>query len=120
VANILLVDDEIMLLELGNALLKGFGHEITSYSLPNDAYKAIQAGKRWDLYVLDNCMPGLTGLELAKKLKKLDDNAPIIIVSGFLDEELEDYIENTKGLFFLSKPFKRQELATLVQEAQNF
>jgi CheY-like chemotaxis protein len=66
--SILLVDDNLMLRELGKDTIESFGYKVT---LAESGSEAIALSKKFyfDLIILDIRMPGLDGFETLKKLK---------------------------------------------------
>jgi len=113
---ILAVDDEPSILELVQRALAGKGYEIITGS---DGYDAVDQSrlKQPDLIILDIMMPGLNGLEAAKKIAAEPKTAkiPILLLSGVgdLDKQL-DALEML-NVEYLTKPFKQHELASFVQ-----
>jgi DNA-binding response OmpR family regulator len=67
------------------------------------------AGPRHDLIILDHDMPGLSGSDTAKELRRLDVNVPILIVSGYGGEVVPESQDLVQG--FLGKPFSPEQLA---------
>ncbi|WP_298200619.1 response regulator [Novosphingobium sp.] len=60
--------------------------------------------------VLDVRMPGVSGLEVQKRLAALDIHTPVIVVSGFADIEMAVQAMKANAVEFLSKPFRDQDL----------
>jgi CheY-like chemotaxis protein len=78
---ILIVDDERMVRETMEIILKLDGHTLDLVESASQALACYQPGK-YDLILTDNRMPGITGLELATQLKARNPAQPIIIFSG--------------------------------------
>jgi PAS domain S-box-containing protein len=80
---ILFVDDEEALAELGLLLLARLGYRITVERDPSAALATfLQSPAAFDAAVLDFAMPGLTGLDLARHLRQIRPDLPIMIMSG--------------------------------------
>ena len=79
-AKILWVDDEIDLLKPHILFLKGKGYDVETC---NNGYDAIDlvAARQFDLVILDEMMPGLTGLETLPRIKELRPMTPVIMVT---------------------------------------
>ncbi|MCD7741340.1 MAG: response regulator transcription factor [Ruminococcus sp.] len=106
---ILLAEDEK---ELSNALVAILKHN--NYSIDNvyngdDALKYATTGK-YDIIVLDIMMPGLSGIEALKEMRKQGVSAPILLLTAKC--ELEDKIEGLDAGAddYLTKPFAMSEL----------
>lgn len=67
--------------------------------------------------VLDNQMPGMTGLQVQDELLKRNNHIPIIFISG--DSRYSDVVEAVRdgAFYFLQKPFTRSELLSHVRQA---
>ena len=67
--------------------------------------------------ILDNQMPGMTGLEVQAELLKRDNSIPIIFISG--DSRYNEVVDAVRdgAFYFLQKPFARSELLSRVREA---
>ena len=113
---ILLVDDEPDMLEtLGMRLTKAGYKVITSVTGEECLQKAEE--KYPDLILLDILLPGLSGFEVAKRLKakKITEDIPIIMVTALIGKDVE-----AKGLergadYFISKPFDPEELLSKIK-----
>src|SRR3954462_12063828 len=77
---ILWVDDEIDSLKSQILFLKSKGYEVTPLSNGYDAIELLKE-KDVDVVLLDESMPGLTGLETLAKIKELKPNLPIVMVT---------------------------------------
>lgn len=82
----------------------------------NGAEEAIRA-LRPDVAVLDIKMPGLSGLEVARRLSS-DPICAIVILTAFSQEDLMDKAADVGVLAYLLKPFKRAELTAAIRVAQ--
>jgi len=113
-ATILLAeDDESMRRFLASALERA-GHEVTSFGDGAQAYAALQ-GIRFDLLLSDIVMPGLDGIELAKRAAELDPALKIMFITGFAAVALHPASEAPRHAKVLSKPFHLREI---VQEVE--
>ena len=62
--------------------------------------------------ITDIQMPGMTGIELTKAVKKLYEDLPIIVVTGFVEEYSYDEVIEAGAADFIRKPFSILELET--------
>ena len=113
-ANILLAeDDESMRRFLAQALERA-GHDVTAFGDGAQAYECLR-GLRFDLLLSDIVMPGLDGIELAKRAADLDPALKIMFITGFAAVALHPAAETPRHAKVLSKPFHLREI---VQEVE--
>jgi len=113
-ATILLAeDDESMRRFLAQALERA-GHEVTAFGDGAEAYECLR-GVRFDLLLSDIVMPGLDGIELAKRAADLDPALKIMFITGFAAVALHPASEAPRRAKVLSKPFHLREI---VQEVE--
>lgn len=115
VKRILVIDDDKASCELLEEILGACGWNILSVQSPKGALELFRQGERIDLVISDvNLESDLTGIDL---LKRFRENVPVILITGF--GSLESAIESIKeGAFdFISKPFKVEEIISVVKRA---
>jgi len=111
---VLLVDDEIALLELGQNILKEQGYHVYCAEGAESALWILEHN-RVDIMVSDVIMPGTSGLELAKQVKNLYPDIKIQLVSGYIGDHA-DYDKNSPYIkTLLSKPYTVEVLLTRVR-----
>lgn len=112
---ILVVDDEAELLELHATMLELAGFQVLKANNGTDALKMLHDNVV-DALITDVVMPGLNGLELAKRARQLQQGLPIQLISGFADESMVSD-EIGKELFAqrLNKPVQTSKLVARVQ-----
>ena len=112
---ILFVDDEDVIVEMGNDMLQRLGYTVTAHHRSIEALAAfMDEPSQFDLVITDQTMPGLTGVELARRLLLVRPELPIILCTGFsslINEESAKAI-GIKG--FALKPLTKSSLAQLV------
>lgn len=110
-STILVVDDEPDIVELITYNLEQSGHRVIS---ANDGISALEAAKSQlpDLIVLDVMMPGLTGTEVAKRLRAQSETAsmPIIMLTARSEEADELEALGAGADDYITKPFSMQVL----------
>ncbi len=92
-------------------------HEGYSVFSSGDAERAVQifrSVERIDLLVTDLYMPGRSGLELARELKALRKDLPVLMISGGMLEEEQETKLKAEGWSFLAKPFQLPEFLAAV------
>jgi CheY-like chemotaxis protein len=111
---ILLVDDEEYIRVTGSQMLEELGYSVRCASNGKEAVDLFRGHKdSIDLVILDVIMPEMSGIEAFHQLKRINENCPVILCSGFTrDEDLVD-LKNA-GLFgIIRKPF---DLSVLKRE----
>jgi len=97
-ATILCVDDEVTPLTLRKCVLEKSGFQVLTAASANEALERIQV-EHVDLVLTDLLMPGISGTELAREIKRLQPKLPVVLLSG-VNEIPEDA---NHADFFLSK-----------------
>ena len=115
---ILLVDDEVAIARLGQELLVRLGYDVVTCLSSLEALQVFQAEpQRFDLVITDQTMPYMTGQALARALRGIRPDIPIILCTGF--SPTVD-TENAAALgmnAFLTKPWQARDLAHAVRQA---
>lgn len=115
---ILLVDDEqLQLLRLENACKKVLPDaEFFSYSNPIKALEESQ-NNNVDLAFLDIEMPGINGIQLAKKLKKNNPRIKVIFVTAYNEYAIDAYKIHASG--YITKPVNENKIQEEIDELEN-
>jgi signal transduction histidine kinase/CheY-like chemotaxis protein len=80
------VDDEPAIVRLAKASLSRHGYDVIPFTDSLEALKAIETEHlEYDVLILDQMMPNLTGIELARRTLALNPDAPIIMCTGFTE-----------------------------------
>ena len=118
-ALILLVDDEPKILHALASALRGEGHEVVTAPSGRDALKLL-AQRSFDLLVIDNLMPDMTGLDVIREVVSSAGEAerPQVLMMT-AHATVESAIEAMKlgALDYLQKPFDVDELLVVVRRA---
>ncbi len=104
---ILVVDDDPLIAGSTVALLEDLGHSVVEANSGKDALLLLSNGLRPDLVVTDYAMPGMTGLELGRKVQQLLPELPILLATGFADLEGAGAVDLPR----LAKPYTQDQLA---------
>lgn len=109
---ILIAEDEPVSLGMLEASLKSWNYEVIVTENGDDALKALEAENAPLLAVLDVMMPGIDGLEVCRRARKIDRQIPPFIILLTAKDRKEDVIEGIKAGAndYLVKPFNRDEL----------
>ena len=108
-AHILLAeDDESLRKFLAQALIRA-GHEVTDFGDGDEAFECLK-GFRFDLLLTDIVMPGMDGIELAKRAAEMNAALKIMFITGFAAVALHPSSNAPKQAKVLSKPFHLRQL----------
>jgi CheY-like chemotaxis protein len=114
VAVILLVEDEPQVQAVTARILRAFGYAvITAHNERTALAQAEQYGAAISLVVSDLVLPGVSGVDLVRRLRHPCEHARVLYVSGYSPEHVGALVE---GASFLRKPFTAEELVTMVRE----
>ena len=108
---VLVVDDEDMVRSIAEQLLTLNGHQVDQAGSGGEALPMIEEA-HYDIVFTDYGMPEMTGAELAAQIRQKYPQLPIVLLTGYTDTEAA--VDEVDAI--LSKPFKLDELETLIQE----
>ena len=112
--SILLVEDEPQVQAVTARILRAFGFSvITAHNERTALAQAEQYGASIGLVVSDLVLPGVSGKDLVRRLKKPCEHARVLYISGYSPDHVGPL---TDGACFLRKPFTAQELRAIVCE----
>ena len=115
--HILLVDDEEMLTEMGRTMLERLGYEVTVRTSSLEALATFQnEPDRFDAVITDQTMPGMTGVDLARRMLQIRPNLPIILCTGYSNLVNEEQAKSYGIKGFAMKPLTKKEVALLLRE----
>lgn len=113
---ILLVDDEPMLAEMGKTILERLGYTVTARSNSLDALATFQnQPDEFNLVITDQTMPGMTGIDLARRMLQIRPGLPIILCTGFSSIISEEKAKAAGIRGFALKPLAKKDIATLIR-----
>ncbi len=116
-AHILIVDDEPPLVELQRRILEQLGYTVTEAASGTRALELLRRDPaRYDLVITDQTMPQLTGMQLARAVRDLRADLPLILCTGYGDI-LSEEDAGRQGIWkILTKPVESAYLAAQVRE----
>lgn len=114
--NILLVDDENLILEVGQALLKSLGYTVMLAQSGQQALDILNDKKgEIDLVILDLVMPEMNGAETFKKIRKQYPNIRVLLSSGYSINGQAQQVMDQGCDGFIQKPFSLAELSQVTK-----
>jgi nitrogen-specific signal transduction histidine kinase len=109
---ILLVDDEEALVRVGEEMLAMLGYEAVGFASSTEALETFRATpRRFDAVLSDEAMPDLTGSELAREIRKLHPDIPIVLMSGYVSPALSARAQEAGVVEVLAKPLVSRDIA---------
>jgi len=116
---VLVVDDEEALVAVTSEVLKHFGYEPVGCSDGNAALAAFDSG-RIDAVIADEVMPGLSGTQLARALRRRRADLPIVLVSGYTGPMLSERALAAGVTEILKKPVQSRDIASALARVLKF
>jgi two-component system cell cycle response regulator CpdR len=113
-AQILLAEDDESLRRFLAVALAKAGHEVVDFGNGTQALECLKKAQ-FDLLLTDIVMPGMDGIELAKRAAEMDTSLKIMFITGFAAVALHPSSQAPRQAKVLSKPFHLREI---VQEVE--
>jgi DNA-binding NtrC family response regulator len=115
---ILLVDDEEMVRDIGQAMMMRLGHSVSVAADGAEALGILRtAAPPFDLVVFDMRMPGMTGSELLAQMKPISPSSRYVLTSGFALNDEASPLMAAGCCGFIQKPFRLADLTKAIQAA---
>jgi len=109
---VMIVDDERSLVMFAEETLAELGYEPTGFDSSAAALQAFSADpRRFDLVLTDETMPDLTGTELAREIRRLRPDIPIVLMSGYSGAQLAERAHAAGVRDVLRKPLVSRDIA---------
>ena len=90
---------------------------VSTFGSGNELLEDIRAGGRYELLILDVVMPSLNGIDLAAKIRELNDNCRIIFLTSSADFAVDSY--KVKAYYYLLKSEMKNELPNLLKKVSD-
>ena len=109
--HILWVDDEIEFLKPHILFLEAKGYDVTPVISGTDAVEMLrETPDRWDLALLDENMPGLTGIETLDRFRLINPQLPVVMITKSEEENLMDQAVGNQIKDYLIKPVNPNQI----------
>jgi len=115
-AKILVIDDEAIVHESCNRILTGEGYVVEKAFTGQEGFKKMEE-EHYDLVITDLKMPGISGMDALKKIKKDSPDIGIIMITGYSTAETAVEAMKLGAFDYLPKPFTPDELTSVVNKA---
>lgn len=114
---VLLVDDEVPLVTVGEQILSRLGYRVTAETRSTAALATFSENpQQFDLLITDHTMPDMTGIELAQKVLAIRPELPVILVSGFSEIGTQERARQLGVREFLTKPVPTRDLVQAIRK----
>ncbi|PLX89414.1 MAG: sigma-54-dependent Fis family transcriptional regulator, partial [Desulfuromonas sp.] len=113
---IMLIDNEVGLCRMMEAVLVDQGFQVKPYTRPVQAVADFSAGE-YDLVITDIKMPEMDGLEVLQHIRKRDPEIPVIMITAYATVEMSIQALRRGAYDMLTKPFEPDELIYRVKNA---
>lgn len=115
---ILLVDDQRDIVRLLHSTLQTLGHKLDIVDAPSGEEALLEASRRKvDLLVADYLLPGISGVELLRKIKLRSPNVKVIFISGMTDRKSRDEMINGGAVAIFDKPIPLADFLDAVERS---
>ncbi len=116
IQRIMLIDNEVGLCRMMEAVLRDQGYQTKSFTKPVQAVAEFTAGD-YDLIISDIKMPEMDGLEVLKHVRNRDPEVPVIMITAYATVEMSIQALRRGAYDMLTKPFEPDELIYRVKNA---
>ena len=114
VARILIIDDNEMFGKMLQEILGRAGYETVFSSMPIVSTQEALT-ESYDLITLDLSMPDFEGGEVARLFRDMNLQTPVLVVSGYLTDLIEESLAEVGLQNFLRKPFSQEEVLSKIE-----
>jgi CheY-like chemotaxis protein len=115
---ILLIDDEETLVRLGEEMMAELGYEPVGFASGAAALESLRdTPQRFDVVLSDEAMPEMTGCELAREIRRIRPDIPIVLMSGYVTPALIDRARAVGIKDVLAKPLAARDIARSLADA---
>ena len=114
-ASILVIEDDKDVRQLLSDILISEGHEVRVASNGKKGLELFRS-RKFDLVLTDLGMPEMSGWQVSKEIKKIDDKTPVALITGWVVDPKEPEMRESGVDFIINKPFQTDQLLRLVQD----
>jgi two-component system, cell cycle sensor histidine kinase and response regulator CckA len=107
---VLVVDDERVVREAASAVLEAYGFNVETAESGDHAISAMERASNIDAVVLDMTMPGRNISDTYAGIRGVRAGIPIVLTSGFPEQEVIDDLLTHDATAFMQKPFTAKDL----------
>jgi DNA-binding NtrC family response regulator len=117
-ANILVIVYEHILRDILTRILINKGHKVVTCSAGFNGIRTLEKWKgKFDLVLIDIHLPDIGGLSVAKKVKKISQKTPVVLIKGWGKKLDTKELKNSGADLIISKPFYLDKALDIVENA---
>jgi CheY-like chemotaxis protein len=110
------VDDETEVVEVMEEVLTLLGYRVTAYYNSPAAWDDFRhRPTEFDIVVTDQTMPGLTGLQLAARIREINPDIPVILCTGYTPGISKEDLRQAGRCHLAAKPLEPTRLSEIIQ-----
>ena len=114
--NILLIDDEETIRSMASELLDQLGYQVTTAQNGSTGINLLKENPNsYDVILLDMVMPDKNGSEVFSVIQSLNDQIPVILMSGYTQDYDIDALIKSGASSFIQKPFRLKTLSEAIE-----
>jgi len=113
---VLVIDDQAVILDLLSAMGQSLGYEVRTAANGEEGLRIFRR-EEFDLVLTDLALPGLSGLEIARQIRALRPQIPVILVTGWASHIDQADLQSAGIMEVLYKPFRIEQLTEAVHRA---
>jgi PAS domain S-box-containing protein len=118
--HVLYVDDEAMLVDLGERMLRKLGYQVTTRTSSIEALELFRSRHGdFDLVITDMTMPNMTGADLAREMLAIRPDLPIILCTGYSEIMTAERARELGIRGYVMKPMTRNDIGRAIRDALN-
>lgn len=114
--DILVIDDEMEICGFLKDLLTAEGYTVATATDPKEGLRIVEQS-RPDLVLLDLKMPGMSGIDVLRRIKKIDEGMAVIIITGFGSMDTARAAMRLDAFDYITKPFDLAHVKAVVKDA---
>ena len=113
--HLVVIDDDKSFRSYLTTLLEAIGYRVTCFASGEEAVEALEKGLAPSMIILDIIMEGLSGIEVLKKVRQIQEDLPIIMLTGV--DQTQTIVEAMRfgASDYLVKPFETEELEIAIR-----
>ena len=111
---ILVIDDDKAICEYVTTILEKDGMSVMSLTNPLEAEEEVRNGS-YHMIILDLMMPKMDGIEVLKRIRKVDSDVAVVIFTGYPNLESAVATMKLDAVDYITKPFQVEELRAVVE-----